>query len=758
MKGNFEEIPPIPLPFQEGKLDLPPMNQKMLFNIFLQVPAILAVLKGPQFIIELANEPFEKLIKQTNITGRKIADVIPQAKDIGVIDIFEHVFETGETYTEIEKRVIGTRVSGEKVEYYFDINFQLYYGSNESEKCIFMFAYDVTEKVQSRKKMQYAEKKFTEIFYKIPSPMYTCDKDGTISLYNEAFVSFFGRKPTPGDKWCIAEKVFNNEGILIPVNEWPFASILDKKFYRDRELILELENGVRKNVMVYLEVLGEKDDNSIPTLTINSIVDITEQVHAKFELEKTAKIIKDLYSNAPAFIGTTRGPEFEIALVNPELQKLLGFRKLEGRKLEEAIPEFKKQGIIKMLKSVYQKGKPVIGTEQLLFITGPGDKKPRPHYISYSCQPIYDSNNVISGILIFGYEVTKLVLERKKNADNIKKIMETLPQITSISSSKGTNIFFNKFFYRYSGLSKKEASVTGWNSIIHPEQQESAIQEWEECRKNQVGYYRELMFRRKSDGMYRWHMAQLTPVKNKTGEVVNWVASAIDIHEQKEKEEKKDEFISIASHELKTPLTSIKAYLQLMDMLIEDPESELKTYAGKAILSVDRLNDLIAELLDVSKIQHGKFSINMTNCDFDVLLRSAIENSEHQLTHNILVTGDRVGQIQADKERIMQVLDNLISNANKYSPDEKEIHIIVEKQEGGVQVCVKDFGIGISADNIQKVFDRYFRVTDNSVHFQGLGIGLFISMQIIQMHHGKMWVESELGKGSSFYFCLPRKN
>lgn len=743
---------------QHSKTDLPFIDQKMLFNIFMQVPAILAVLTGRDFMLQLVNEPFELLCGKTDkeLIGKRLEDVLPPHGGFDILKVLDTVYETGETYTGKEKKVIVVNEKFENYTYYFDVNCQLYYNEQIDDKRIFLFVYNVTEKVLSRKRFNFTEKKFTDIFYKLPNPMYTCHEDGSIHLYNEAFVSFFGRKPQQYDRWSLAKQVFTKKCVLIPECDWPFKLLFHKDQGEKCELIFELESGEKRNVISYTERITQGELKSVyPLSSINVIVDITEQVQSRLVLEKTARIIKNLYTQAPVLIGTVTGEDFVITLVNPELQKFFGRRQLENQRVEEALPELKSQGVLKTLKSVYNTGKAMVGTEQLLFISPGKNQKARPKYINYSCQPIYEAENQVTGILIFGYDVTKLVLERKKNSENIKKIMETLPQITSISSSTGTKIYFNRFFYKYSGISKKEASVAGWNSILHPSMAKSIIKEWENCREEKKSFCREIRLKRKSDGMYRWHIAQLKPVKNAIGEVINWVASAVDIHEQKVKEERKDEFISIASHELKTPLTTVSAYLQLINECLDDKDVQMKTYAGKALGSVKRLNDLISELLDVSKLQQDKFTLNLTTFNLDVLLKSAMENAQYQYNHKIFLFGDQPGEIVADEERILQVVNNLLSNANKYSPGKEEIHIIVQNQKGGTVVCVKDFGIGISADHREKVFERYFRVSEKERYYEGLGIGLFISMQIIQRHNGSMWVTSEPGQGSSFYFFLP---
>jgi PAS domain S-box-containing protein len=464
--------------------------------------------------------------------------------------------------------------------------------------------------------------------------------------------------------------------------------------------------------------------------------------------------------NAPAFICTLNGPDHIYELVNPEYQKLYGKRGLIGKKVIEAMPELEGQGIIETLDRVYKTGKPYVVTERLLYLSHDTGQEPEPTYLNFSYQPIYDSEKNITGVLVFGYEVTEQVLAKKKSEENLKRILESLPQITSASSADGSDIFFNKFFFEYSGISRAEASITGWNSILHPGEVEGVLADWEDCRKTGADFYKVLQLKRKSDGMYRWHLAHLTSLKNEKDEISHWIGSATDIHEQKINEQKKDEFISIASHEMKTPLTTAKAYLQLLELSLADTNEKAKRYTQKAIHSVERLKDLISELLDVSKVQHGKLNFNFDFFDFSEMIRDAVEAIQYTSPRHIIVhTGKGDIPARGDKERLQQVILNLLSNAVKYSPGSPEIQIHSQILENGeVMVWVKDQGIGIAKNDLERIFERYFRVEGQDIHFQGLGIGLYISMEIVRRHKGRLWAESEPGKGSTFYFILPLEN
>lgn len=230
-----------------------------------------------------------------------------------------------------------------------------------------------------------------------------------------------------------------------------------------------------------------------------------------------------------------------------------------------------------------------------------------------------------------------------------------------------------------------------------------------------------------------------------------------EIEYRKKAERKKDEFISIASHELKTPLTSVKGYVQLLARSIDKGDiPTVKKHLVKAEAQLEKLNDLIAELLDISKIESGKLEFNKKYFDLDQLLDGVLEVIHHANPgFKIIRNGTVAKEIYADEMRIEQVIVNFLTNAIKYSPGTNEIHVNVQVNDNQLYLGVRDFGIGIVPELQNTVFEKFYRVEETAIHFQGLGIGLYISAEIINRHGGKIGVKSKLGEGSEFYFTLP---
>ncbi|RLJ73461.1 hybrid sensor histidine kinase/response regulator [Pedobacter alluvionis] len=230
-----------------------------------------------------------------------------------------------------------------------------------------------------------------------------------------------------------------------------------------------------------------------------------------------------------------------------------------------------------------------------------------------------------------------------------------------------------------------------------------------------------------------------------------------EIEFRKQAEHKKDEFISIASHELKTPLTSVKGYIQLLQRSINrDDKTMAQNHLEKASIQLEKLNELIADLLDISKIESGKMKFNMKSFCADNMVNNAIEMlQQSNPDFKISKLGKTDEMIFGDEMRLEQVVINFITNAIKYAPGTNQVNVITHIKDEKLYVAVKDFGIGISKEQQHKIFDKFYRVEENSHRFNGLGIGLYICSEIINRHGGTIGVNSVPDEGSEFYFIVP---
>jgi PAS domain S-box-containing protein len=347
--------------------------------------------------------------------------------------------------------------------------------------------------------------------------------------------------------------------------------------------------------------------------------------------------------------------------------------------------------------------------------------------------------------------------ELEESEEKFRLLADSLPQFVWTADEKGSLHYFNKAVFDYSGLSAEECANGGWLQIVHPDDRDENIKRWNNSIATGKDFLFEHRFRR-YDGEYRWQLSRAVAQKDVNGNIQMWVGSSTDIQQIKEQEQLKDYFISVASHELKTPITSIKGYVQLLKRNYGSSED---TFLKNSLSVIDKqivtLTTLISDLLDLSKIKTGVLFLKKAPFAINELVQETIDEIIHINPGCSISFSKEAGTVvDADRDRIGQVLINLLTNAVKYSPNSRLVKVTSVVQGDNVTVSVEDSGIGISKANQERIFERFFRVEgSNENMFSGFGIGLFIASEIIQRHGGEIGVKSEPGKGSTFYFSLP---
>lgn len=260
------------------------------------------------------------------------------------------------------------------------------------------------------------------------------------------------------------------------------------------------------------------------------------------------------------------------------------------------------------------------------------------------------------------------------------------------------------------------------------------------------------------DKKVRWLRAKGKVFFDKDNRPIRFVGATLDITENKLDEIRKNDFIAMASHELKTPLTSLKAYIQLLLIKAGKSGDEfLSTSLRKCDNQISKMTSLIYGFLDLSKLEAGKLKLNPSLFEINNLITEVIADSAPiSPGHHILYSQSVEVTVSADKEKVSQVLVNFISNAVKYSPKQSTIYVGAEIVDDMLKVSVRDEGIGIDHQHQHNIFQRFYRIeSDETKGFSGFGIGLYLSAEIIHLHGGTVGVESERGKGATFYFILP---
>lgn len=250
----------------------------------------------------------------------------------------------------------------------------------------------------------------------------------------------------------------------------------------------------------------------------------------------------------------------------------------------------------------------------------------------------------------------------------------------------------------------------------------------------------------------------LQPSYTAQGNIDGIFVFGVDITERLRLERQKDEFLSIASHELKTPVTSMKAYAQLLERRFrQSRDTRSADLIKKMDLQAIKLTRLVEDLLDVTRIENGQLMLHRSSFDFNELVHEAVEEAQRTtVKHTIVEELTAPVMLYADRDRIGQVLTNLLTNAIKYSPRTDTILVKTTRTDEAITTSVRDFGVGIPKEKQSRLFQRFYRVEgDSQLTYPGLGLGLYISAEFLKRHHGTIWVESEEGQGTTVSFSLP---
>ncbi|MEJ6981823.1 PAS domain S-box protein [Pedobacter sp. P351] len=379
--------------------------------------------------------------------------------------------------------------------------------------------------------------------------------------------------------------------------------------------------------------------------------------------------------------------------------------------------------------------------------------------------PQFDENGIISM-----WVGTSTDIDEQKNVsealrvseDYFRQLSDQAPFMIWKVDAKGLCNYVNQQWIQCTGLSFNDSLNLGWGQAFHPDDAKREYKKFMEAFNTRTAYHSK--FRVKFvDEEYHWVLAQSNAIESDVFE--GYIGSLTDITEQETAQDalkllmqKKDEFMSIASHELKTPITSMKGSLQIAARLTRRNANidEIHAFIEKANKQVNRLTGLVDDLLDVTKITAGRLEFHPSEFAIGEAIQDCLDQIENNIIgHKIIVEGDKSIKVKADMHRLEQVITNFLSNAIKYSPEADEVVLSISKEHKMLKVSVTDFGIGIPSDKKNFVFDRFFRVQESSAKFSGLGLGLFISAEIIKRHGGKVGVISEENKGSTFWFSLP---
>jgi PAS domain S-box-containing protein len=637
-----------------------------------------------------------------------------------------------------------------------------------------------------------------------PIAILTCNNAVDLTYYNRAAVKLWGTVPSANhEPWYNYWKIYSATGEIMPLAELPMAKALKEPWLiNGEEITIETADHVFKRVLVYSRPLYDHQNNIVGTHS--SLVDISDKILQESKQATLAAIVE---SSDDAII--SKNLDGIIVSWNAGAARIFGYTEKEvvGKSITILIPpsRIKEEELIL---SQIRAGKKVDHFETIR-VAKSGIEIP----ISITVSPVKDNYGNIVGASKIARDISEQVEAQraiKQNSLNLellnsigKVILENLDvnsllqQVTD-ATTKITGAAFGAFFYNTTDVdgdpfilyTLSGADKSNFKSFDMPNKTgifKQTFTDSKVIRHDDVTKDPDYSKFGQHFGMPEGHLKVVSylavPVVSTTGQVsgalifghpsagvfkaehediVGSIAAqaAVALENSKLFEEvkalssKKDEFIALASHELKTPLTTIKGFLQVISKMNQDTVGKL--FIDKCLYQVGKLTALISDLLDVSKIEAGKLQFHSEPLDLVRLLKDVMEtfpytNKSHQI---IFEHPNEQSIVLADKQRIEQVVINLLTNAIKYSPKSDKVYVDIENEGAFVNVRIKDEGIGLKEEHLSKIFNRFYRA-EGIGNVSGLGIGLFLTKEIIDRHNGTILVKSEYGKGSEFLFSLP---
>jgi len=643
-------------------------NRKRLHNMIMTTPVAMTILKGPELIIELANEPMLHIWQriQAQVIGNRLIDVFPELVDQPFPKLLTDVFKTRKRIAIPKIAVDISQLDGDNKRIYVNFCYDPIFDSNGQVECILATVIDITSEIENLERLEQSKAELQA---------------------------------------TIEELAATNEE-LATTNE-------------------ELQEA-QENLMLRNEVLSETEESLRLAVEAGNLGTYSVTLGTgKFQMSGRAREFWGFSQTAEINWGDV------IANVEPEYLPLIEKARINA--LEHHLP-FDVRYPITQLST---------GARKWIRVSGR----------SLAATP--EKSARFLGVIM---DITAEVEYRKsleESEERFRTMAENTDVMIAVGDESSNAIYFNKAWTVLTGRSMESLLEFGWADLIHPEDRDRYVDIYLTAFKAQAAFTGEFRILDHT-GDYRWLLAKAPPRFHTDGSFAGYISSCVDITELKKDEQRKNDFIGMVSHELKTPLTAINGFVQVLQMKAEHTkDSFASTALNKAYNQIKKMTNMINGFLDVTRLESGKILIFKNLFQLDELLKEMIEEIDViQSTHHISLQVEESITINADRDKISSVINNLLSNAVKYSPAGKNIEISCKTLNGFAQVSIKDQGIGIDHQEIEKLFGRYYRAVDNHT-FSGFGIGLYLSAEIINQHHGKIWAESEIGKGSTFYFSLP---
>jgi len=505
----------------------------------------------------------------------------------------------------------------------------------------------------------------------------------------------------------------------------------------------------------------------------NYFRDITPQKHAEVALreqealrEADRKKWRELFFQVPAAVAIMRGQDHVFDSFNEEYERLVGrtAQQLSGKPVREVFPEVVEQGYVQLLDSVYRYGIPFSAREALIQLDATGNGVLRDVYLNFVYNAIRDDRGEITGVFAHIVNVTDLVNARKRieeSEERFRQLAESMPQVVWSTDADGVVDYVNSRWTELTGCDLQATLAKTFREKMPPEDLQTLDFAFAESLRTGKAYSVECRFLRVTDGTLRWHLVSAVPIRNQRGEVVKWIGTSTDIDAQKEANEDLrranedlEQFSYSASHDLQEPLRAVKIYSELLAARCTDKlDGQALEMLSYLKAGASRMEMLVRDLLAYTQVKNleGREEAEATEAIATTLanLENAIRASSAQITYGVLPP------VKIHRIHLQQLFQNLIGNALKYrSVRPPLVRVEAKKQDQHWLFSVSDNGIGIDSQYTERIFGLFKRLHTGD-EYSGTGIGLAICKRIVEQYGGRIWAESALGGGSTFYFTIP---
>ena len=724
-------------------------SEEKFSNLVMHSPIAMTIWRGPEYIIEIANHEMTTNIwrkKPEEVMGRKALDVFPELFDQKYPALLKKVLLEGVVHRESEAVAWVQGDDGMK-KFYLDFEYSPLFEKDGSISGIMITVNDVTRRVEDRQQLEDAEARMRLAAEGTGLATWDLNLQTRQIIYSPRLALIFGYSENALLSHAEMRSLIHPEDRQ-PIVEKAFELALRTGVYDYESRIVHSDKSIH-----WIRTQGKVifDGQQQPVRMLGTMRDITVEKANEEKIQRLAAIVQ---SSDDAII--SKSIDGYITSWNDAAQKMFNYTAEEmiGKHISVLIPpdRLSEEDII-----IYKlkKGEHIAHFESQRMTS---DR--RLLDVSLAISPLKDAGGSVIGASKIIRDIT-----RQKEAERLineseqkfRLLADSMPQFIWTGEPSGDVKYYNKTVIDYSGLSIEQLQNDGWLQVVHPDDREENLKQWLYSVTTGEPFLFEHRFRR-HDGEYRWQLSRAVPQKDNKGHIQMWVGTSTDIDDIKKHDQQKDDFIKMASHELKTPVTTIKGYVQL---LLKMNAGGKDAFLSSSLQTIDKqifkLTKLITDLLDVTKIETGSLELNKELFPLTGLIKEIAEELETTIqTHRIRFGKTANPMVFADKDRIAQVFINLFTNAIKYSPRAREVLVDITEENGQIIIAVKDAGIGISKDDLSRIFERFYRATGKDEKtFPGFGIGLFIVNEIINLHQGKIWAESEKDKGSVFYVSLP---